>query len=95
VATVDECSNPFGGGGASPGKELTMKQNVARWERPLRAVAGCGMLVGSAFAPLPLLARLLVLGGGGVYMLATALFGSCLGYRMLGISTCRADRTRT
>ncbi len=71
-----------------------MKQNVARRDRALRAVAGVGMLVGSIFAPLPLVVRLLALGGGGVYLLATALFGACLGYRMLGISTCATDRAR-
>jgi hypothetical protein len=80
-------------GVASPGEEVTMKQNVARRDRALRAVAGVGMLVCSVFAPLPPFVRLLALGGGGVYLLATAVFGACLGYRMLGISTCRADRT--
>jgi len=72
-----------------------MKQNVARRDRALRAVAGCGMLAGSVLAPFPWAVRLLALGGGGLYLLATALFGACLGYRMLGISTCRAGRTRT
>ena len=91
----DEFSNPSAVDLASPGKELTMKHNVARRDRAVRAVAGCGMLVCSVFAPLPPLVRLLALGGGGVYLVATAVFGSCLGYRMLGISTCRADRTRT
>jgi hypothetical protein len=66
-----------------------MKQNVARRDRVIRAVAGVGMLAAGVFAPLPALVRLLALGGGGVYMLATAVFGACLGYRMLGISTCR------
>ena len=69
-----------------------MKKNVARRDRAIRTVAGCGMLVGSVFAPLPPLVRLIALGGTGVYLLATAVFGACLGYRMLGISTCSADR---
>ena len=50
------------------------------------------MLICSVFAPLPLLLRVLALGGGGVYMLGTALVGSCLGYRLMGISTCPVDQ---
>ena len=65
-----------------------MKENAARWDRGLRAVAGSVMLVCSFFAPLPLLVRVLALGGTGVYMIGTALVGTCLGYRLMGISTC-------
>jgi hypothetical protein len=53
-----------------------MKQNVARGDRALRAVAGGGMLVACVLAPLPLVVRLVALGGAGVYMLPTAVFGS-------------------
>jgi hypothetical protein len=69
-----------------------MKQNTASWDRILRAVAGIAMLTCSVFAPLPFLVRVLALGAGGVYMLASALVGSCLGYRMMGISTCPVAR---
>lgn len=68
-----------------------IKPNAATWDRTLRAIAGLAMLTCSVFAPLPLLIRLLALGGGGAYMLGTALVGSCLGYRMMGISTCPVD----
>jgi len=71
-----------------------MKQNTASWDRIFRAVAGLGMLIASVFAPFPLLVRVIGLGGGGVYMLATALVGTCLGYRMMGISTCPASQKR-
>ena len=71
-----------------------MKQNAANWDRVLRAVAGFGMLTCAVFAPLPLLVRVLALGGGGVYMLGSALMGSCLGYKMMGISTCPVDPKR-
>ena len=70
-----------------------MKPNAASWDRALRAIAGCGMLLCSLFAPLPLLVRVLAFGGGGVYMLGSAIVGSCLGYRMMGISTCPVDGT--
>jgi hypothetical protein len=69
-----------------------IKTNAAAWDRTLRALAGIGMLVCSVFAPLPLLARVLAFGGGGLYMLGTALVGSCLGYRLMGISTCPIDQ---
>ena len=68
-----------------------MKKNVSNRERALRALAGGGMLVGSIMAPLPWLVRVVAFGGGGVYVLATALVGTCLGYRMMGISTCPVD----
>ena len=71
-----------------------MKRNVARWERIIRTLAGGGLLVGAFLVPLPPLVRLLAFGGGGVYLLATALSGTCLGYKMMGISTCPAERTR-
>lgn len=72
-----------------------MKKNVARWDRVFRAAAGGAMLVCSFLAPLPLIVRVLALGGGGLYLLETALVGSCVGYKMMGISTCPADPKRT
>jgi len=71
-----------------------MKQNVARWERIARTAVGIGMPVAGALAPLPLLMRLLAF-GGGIYLLATALSGTCLGYKMLGLSSCPVDRRKT
>ena len=65
-----------------------MKPNAATWDRIIRAIAGCGMLTCSLLAPFPVLVRLVALGCGGAYLLGTALVGSCLGYRMMGISTC-------
>ena len=65
-----------------------MNRNAAGWDRAVRALAGVGMLTCSVFAPLPLLVRVLALGGGGVYMLGTALVGTCLGYKLMGLSTC-------
>ena len=65
-----------------------MKNNIASWDRVLRALGGVAMLICGVFAPLPLLVRVLALGLGGTYMLGTALAGSCLGYRLMGYSTC-------
>ena len=65
-----------------------MKQNAASWDRILRAIAGLTMITSSFLVPLPLLVRLLALGVGGLYMVATALVGTCLGYKLMGFSTC-------
>lgn len=50
------------------------------------------MLMGSVFAPLSLTVRVLALGMGGAYMLWSALAGTCLGYRLMGVSTCPIDK---
>jgi hypothetical protein len=68
-----------------------MTRNAASWDRALRALMGVVMLGGSVFAPLPALVRVLALGVGGAYLLETALTGTCLGYRLMGISTCPTD----
>jgi len=67
---------------------LKMNKNVGTADRIARAVAGVGMLVGSVMAPLPWAVRVAALGGMGAYMLFTALAGTCLGYRLIGRSTC-------
>ena len=71
-----------------------MKQNAATWDRVARALFGVSMMVGAVLAPLPLLARILALGGGGAYLLWTALVGTCLGYKLMGISTCPVEAQR-
>lgn len=71
-----------------------MQQNAATWDRILRAMAGLAMLAGAFLAPLPLLARVLALGGTGTYLLVSSLVGTCLGYRLLGISTCPVAKQR-
>ncbi len=67
-----------------------MKNNVGNWDRALRALVGVGLLLASVLAPLPWpqWVRLAGLGGSGVYMLLSALAGTCLGYALLGKSTC-------
>jgi hypothetical protein len=65
-----------------------MKRNVGTGERWLRALAGTAMLLGSLLAPWSLLVRVAGLGMMGVYLLFTALAGTCLGYRLIGRSSC-------
>lgn len=68
-----------------------MKQNAANWDRAGRAIMGFSSILAAAVLPWPTWARA---GAGmtGVYLLATAVFGACLGYRLLGISTCTVKR---
>jgi hypothetical protein len=52
------------------------------------------MLTCAVVAPLPLLVRVLALGACGLYLLFSALAGTCIGYRLLGRSTCPAGLAR-
>jgi hypothetical protein len=66
---------------------LGMKHNVGSLDRILRLLVGIAMLVSSVVAPVSLsIAGAIGLTGG--YMLFTSLAGTCLGYRMIGRSTC-------
>lgn len=65
-----------------------MKRNVGNWDRIFRAAAGAGMILAAFLVPLPLVARVLAFGMMGAYLLMTAVAGTCLGYRMMGKSTC-------
>ena len=71
-----------------------MKRNTASWDRMLRALAGLALVACALFAPISPLIRALAFGGGAIYMLGTALAGTCLGYRMMGISTCPIEQKR-
>jgi hypothetical protein len=71
-----------------------MKRNVGRWDRILRGAVGVGMLSCAVMAPLPLLVRVLALGACGVYLLFSASAGTCIGYRLIGRSTCPAGLAR-
>ena len=67
-------------------------KNVGNGDRIARVV-GSALLVGAAFfAPLPAAVALPVFLGLAGYMLATALIGTCLGYKMMGMSTCPNKR---
>jgi hypothetical protein len=70
-----------------------MTRNAASWDRGLRALAGVALMVGASVAPLPVpfVVRVLVGGSMGAYLLGTAVVGSCLGYKLMGISTCPAS----
>lgn len=65
-----------------------MKHNVGTLDRWVRAVAGLTMASLALMLPLSPLLRLAGLGLPGGYLVISALAGTCLGYRMLGRSTC-------
>lgn len=62
-------------------------QNVGSFDRIARTLAATMMIVAGLLAPLPMVARGM-LSGMGVYLLMTAATGTCLGYRLMGRSSC-------
>jgi hypothetical protein len=69
-----------------------MTRNVGTADRIARTLAALGLFAGAALAPLPLGTRLAVFLPMAVYVAFTALAGTCLGYRLMGRSTCSASR---
>jgi hypothetical protein len=69
-----------------------MIKNVGSLDRALRSIGALALLLGALLAPLHVGLRA-GLGVMGAYMALTALAGTCLGYRMLGMSSCPTART--
>jgi hypothetical protein len=68
-----------------------MTKNVGTIDRMFRG-AGALLMTACAFiAPLPATVRIPLFGATAVYMLFTVLSGTCLGYRLMGRSTCPAQ----
>jgi DUF2892 family protein len=67
-----------------------MERNLGTSDRTLRGFAVVALLAGAIFAPLPLLVRVPAFGALAAYLLYTSLSGTCLGYALLGKSTCSA-----
>lgn len=63
-------------------------KNLATWDRAARAIGGGIMAACTALAPLPLGARLAIFGAMAGYLWFSALAGTCLGYRVMGMATC-------
>ena len=64
-----------------------MAQNLGKADRILRVAGAIAMFVAAAAAPIPLVAQA-ALGLTGLYVLGSSLVGTCLGYRLMGMSTC-------
>jgi DUF2892 family protein len=67
-----------------------MEKNLGKSDRAVRVLAVCALSVCSVFSPLPLVLRVPAFGFMAVYLLYTVLSGTCLGYTLLGKSTCPA-----
>ncbi|MFT3706414.1 MAG: DUF2892 domain-containing protein [Archangium sp.] len=65
-----------------------MTRNVGVLDRVMRAVVAVGSFGGALFAPWPLPIRIGVFGATGAYLLFSSVAGTCLGYRLMGRSTC-------
>ncbi|MFO0614857.1 MAG: DUF2892 domain-containing protein [Polyangiaceae bacterium] len=65
-----------------------MTRNVGNWDRIGRGIAALLMITCAVLAPLPLGVRIAALGLPALYMAFTALRGTCVGYRLMGMSTC-------
>jgi hypothetical protein len=65
-----------------------MKKNIGTSERIARALGGASLLMCSFLAPFPQAVRMAVFGTMGVYLLITAVVGSCAGYALMGKSSC-------
>ncbi len=61
--------------------------NLSKADRIVRVVGAIGFFVAAALAPVPFAAQL-ALGATGLYVLGTSLVGTCLGYKLIGASTC-------
>lgn len=68
-----------------------MKQNVGSLDRVLRGLGSLAMIAAGIALAAPEVTRL-AFGLSGVYLAFTALAGSCLGYRLMGRSTCKPER---
>jgi hypothetical protein len=76
--------NPLAREQASPG----MMTNVGSWDRAARAVVALGLAMAAALLSVHPAIRA-ALGGSAAYLAFSALAGTCVGYRLLGRSTCR------
>ena len=65
-----------------------MTTNVGKLDRGFRALGAIGMLVCAFLAPLPVEVRVPVFGLLAAYLSVPALAGTCLGYKLMEMSTC-------
>jgi hypothetical protein len=68
-----------------------MKKNVGSMDRKVRGLGALVAMLVAGLAPLPVALRVGV-GATAVYLLFTTLAGTCLGYRLMGVSTCPVSR---
>lgn len=70
-----------------------MTKNVGNFERFVRGLVAAAAVAGALWLPLSPAVRFGVFGTLGAALALTALSGTCLGYRLMGKSTCpRTER---
>lgn len=67
-----------------------MQKNLGSMDRAARGLVALGMVGAAWLAPLETMMRI-GLGATGAYLLFSAIGGTCLGYRVMGVSTCPAQ----
>ncbi len=70
-----------------------MLQNLGNLDRAGRVIAAIALFVLAITLPVPLLAQV-AMGVSGVYLLGSSLVGTCLGYKLMGVSTCPIKQQR-
>jgi hypothetical protein len=71
-----------------------MEKNLGNGDRALRVLGALALSASSVFSPLPPHVRVPAFGLMAAYLLYTVLSGTCLGYALLGKSTCPAGARR-
>jgi hypothetical protein len=71
-----------------------MRHNVGTLDRMIRVFGAIAFSICAALAPLSPVIRGGVLGLSAVYLLFSALAGTCFGYSLLGKSTCPLQAKR-
>lgn len=72
---------------------FSLNPNLGKADRTIRAITAVAMLIASFTIPVPLMAAV-GLALTGVYMIGTSLVGTCLGYKLIGVSTCPIKQRR-
>ena len=65
-----------------------MTQNIGTRDRTVRAVASLVFFACTVAAPFPIHVRIFAFAIPGIYMMGTVLVGTCVGYKLMGRSTC-------
>jgi len=69
-----------------------MTKNVGNTDRFLRMMGAIALTLCAVMAPLPLAVRLGGFGLMGAYLLFTSAVGRCVGYSLMGASTCPVEK---
>ena len=72
---------------------FSLNPNLGNADRTIRAITAVAMLIASFTTPVPLMAAV-GLAFTGLYMIGTSLVGTCLGYKLIGVSTCPIKQRR-